>query len=113
MSFDSPLYPKWYALLNDRCAAWLMAHLHYWQDKATTKRDGRFWIIRTYRELKEEHNCFYSERSIKRAVANLKYGGFIDVILAPHPYRGVLRARWMRLSDECQEKLGMTIIDED
>lgn len=105
MSYEGPMYPKWYAILKNRCAAWIMSHLHYWQDKAIKKRDGHYWVIRTYSEFRDEHYCPYSERSVKRAVAFLKDGGFIEVIHAPHPYRGALRARWLRLSDESQNLL--------
>ena len=105
MSFESSQFRKWYSIVPSRCAAWLMAHLHYWHDKKTTERDGHLWVIRTYSELRDDHHCPYSERSIKRAVSSLKAGGYIDVILAPHPYRGALRSRWLRFSDDLEAKI--------
>ena len=88
----------WFDVLSDRPSAWLMAHMTYWMPKAKTKRDGKVWIVRSFREFRDDHNFPYSERTLKRAVARLKSEGLIEVSMAPHPYRReAMRARWLRL----------------
>ncbi|MEP6342617.1 MAG: hypothetical protein ABJ275_04820, partial [Maricaulaceae bacterium] len=79
-----------------RSEAEILRRIYFWMTKASTKKDGKLWIIKTAKEFIQE-GCTYSEITIKRALKALKDKGLIILHHSRHPYTGVPRASWIRV----------------
>lgn len=89
-----------YVVTKNRPEAWLLRHLVFWQPKAQVKKDGKKWVVRTIKELIEEWNCLWGDRTIKKALASLIRKGFIERVHSYHPFKsGIMHACWLRILD--------------
>lgn len=56
----------------------LLQQLHYWATKAEPRDDGRPWVYNTLKQWADEFP-FWSERTVRRVLADLRSKGLIDV----------------------------------
>ena len=95
-----------YHITQNHCEAWLLQSLIYWQSKATISWKNKKWVVRTAREFVEEHGFPFNTETIGKGLRALKEKGLIEKRVGPHPVKpGILRATWVRISDEISAQI--------
>lgn len=95
-----------YHITQNHCEAWLLQSLMYWQSKATISWENKKWVVRTAREFVEEHGFPFNTETIGKSLRALGAKGLIEKRVAPHPVKpGILRATWIRISDEISSQI--------
>lgn len=85
-----------YKLTGHSRQAELLRILSFWMPKATLKRDGKYWIVKTADELiVDGMTC--SKCTVYRTLKSLAKKGLIEIEHHPHPYKGFPHASWIRV----------------
>jgi len=96
-----------YSITSSKPQAELLRQISFWQPKATTKRFGKYWIIKTAKEFQAD-GVIYSEITIKRAMKSLREKGLIEVFHSYHPFRTGPHCSWIRQLKTDDELLSAT-----
>lgn len=78
----------------------VLVQILFWHPKAKMVRDGHRWLVKTAQEF-QDHGVVAAEKTIWKALANLRKRGLIETRRWPHPFRKDLAGpvTWVRPTD--------------